>query len=698
MGGPLYLPVFALVRRGISGRNRHPHLHPRLFAGGDLYLVQRMKALGSGQIDPLGFNQNVSIKQEFDLTPAFGFTSTKASKKLGTSARAALPVTFLKKSKSKASQRKQTEKAYACPLTGCDGAILDIVSSHAFRSTPQHGQRGACTSDSCSSKVTNRCRDCGAKFNLANGAQSQTCHGNRLYRRSSVLLYCQAKGDFVSDKSEELFKVHHGTESQIEAHRVGRIGTPKCTCPDALDISEQPCTFTLGGDCNNKQCTASWKEAGAKKGVDFAKCGNGHYYKWCVECKKAITAKNWSKAKTHLSRCRLGQASITTHTHTPPRALMPSSPDISSCESLGHLESPGTIENMFRNPAASLPDTPDRHGEVITPAFLQKASLLLGTSAEPGVDLARLNNGDATSMDYAVSTAGGHNDTQLAITKHPFEGGKVVHGPRSGENAPLLEFVAWGNYKFERETVRVVFEERVPSGPCSVFYATDVIVEEHGLLSTGQRAAGEVFAAVAAGAAGSVGDSTDTTAGLDSTRVGLNVASSRLLVSPPAYTGSCGEEQKVPCAVYLESIDPATRVCAARYGPFGTYTFRKGGANGQEQEQEEQEEEEEEEKKKEEEEEKKKEQEREPLDNSEAANAKRARTSAFSRGRVSPSSRAAHQSHINQSHLALIEFVQSEIIDNGSESIPTPKRQKLQRLMQELQQEVAPRRSNEMGD
>jgi hypothetical protein len=99
-----------------------------------------------------------------------------------------------------------------------------------------------------------------------------------------------------AEVAEELFKVHHGTEIQIEAHRMGRIGTPKCSCSDALDIiSEQPCTFTLGGDCNNKQCTATWKEAGAKKGIDFAKCGNGHYYKWCIECKKRSPQRTGAK-------------------------------------------------------------------------------------------------------------------------------------------------------------------------------------------------------------------------------------------------------------------------------------------------------------------------------------------------------------------------------------------------------------------
>jgi hypothetical protein len=74
------------------------------------------------------------------------------------------------------------------------------------------------------------------------------------------------------------------------------------------DPVQQTVAFTKGETCAKLCCNAPWGSLGEKKGVVWAKCEKGHYYKWCSTCQKAITAKNWSKPSTHQPSCILGRA------------------------------------------------------------------------------------------------------------------------------------------------------------------------------------------------------------------------------------------------------------------------------------------------------------------------------------------------------------------------------------------------------
>jgi hypothetical protein len=295
----------------------------------------------------------------------------------------------------------------------------------------------------------------------------------------------------------------------------------------------------------------------------------------------------------------------------------------------------------------------------MSPSFLQHASLLLGNAEGAGLENT-FGCSSGTSMSASASSAttttatttttttttsaaatasGSRSDGGISISKHPFEDAMSVCGPRSSEGADLLEFVAWGEYKFQKERVRCVFEEVVPSGRCSVYYATNVTVTE--------RAVGTLHAASGR----------------------QEIFSSSLLVCPPAYGGSRSEQEEVGCAVYLESIDPDSRSTTARYGPFGTYNYQpnifaeeaaEGGAEGP----------------------------AEPVcaPRTPADQVMPSGSSGSSGGLGGSRGGAPRHSYLHASHLALIQFVESEIIGGVDEvpSVPSAKRQRLQHLLKEL--------------
>ena len=107
--------------------------------------------------------------------------------------------------------------------------MLAFSEGTPFNVAPAHGTRGRCSLDTCPTRSTTKCKECGNKYTIEHDKASMVCHGEKLYRRSNVVLFCGASRRFCLEKSEEYFKIHHGTANQLLNHGMGRFGLPKCS-------------------------------------------------------------------------------------------------------------------------------------------------------------------------------------------------------------------------------------------------------------------------------------------------------------------------------------------------------------------------------------------------------------------------------------------------------------------------------------
>lgn len=116
---------------------------------------------------------------------------------------------------------------------------------------------------------------------------------------------------------------------------------------------------------------------------------------------------------------------------------------------------------------------------------------------------------------------------EMLIAKNPLEDKHSRAGPKDGQSqSQTMEFVAWGDYAFEPD-VKAIFMEAGPG------YVYEMSAKETKVYEVNIT----------------------------------NCPSSRLLVTPPAYSGRKPIEEDVETEVYLEDS-------TGRYGPYGTYTFR----------------------------------------------------------------------------------------------------------------------------
>jgi hypothetical protein len=124
------------------------------------------------------------------------------------------------------------------------------------------------------------------------------------------------------------------------------------------------------------------------------------------------------------------------------------------------------------------------------------------------------------------ATRTGLPDTQreILIAKNPLEDKHTRMGRKDGDSKGM-EFVAWGDYVFE-PTVKAIFVEAGPG------YVYEMFAKETKVYEVSCT----------------------------------NCPSSRLLVTPPEYTGRRPLEEDVETQVFLEDS-------TGRYGPYGDYTF-----------------------------------------------------------------------------------------------------------------------------